>query len=389
MENKTPIYCVNAYHTLSINSVGTCKSCCMAEGGTDWNQRVSDTPLDVIWKDPYFLDIRKSLAEGIRHPACKKCWEEEDAGRHSKRIRDNDKKFAFDSTDTIKIVELNLGNTCNIQCRTCHPYSSSKWLKEYYVTNNVDITYKKYLTNAKVYNDCWEDNSLIWEELNKIGKDIERIEFYGGEPFLLKQQWKFLQKCVDEGWSKNQMVHYNTNGTTWNEENIKLFEHFKYVDVGFSIDGVGEQFEFMRYLAKWDIVLENLQKAKKFQEGKSNVWFDICHTISSLNVYYIPEFIEYFGKDWRIYLNLVHWPDYYAITIFPDAIKELIVKKLDSINEIDHNQIVGIKNLVANGKFDPKIWEEFKNRISIHDEFRGQDYYKTFPEFGSIIRNHG
>jgi MoaA/NifB/PqqE/SkfB family radical SAM enzyme len=388
MENKDPIYCVNAFHTLSINSVGSCKMCCMAEGGSSWNKRVKDTSIDVIWEDRYFLEIRKALSNGERHPACKKCWEEEDAGRDSKRIRDN-KRLNFKPTDKIKAIELNLGNTCNIQCRTCHPYSSSKWLKEYYATNKLKQTYKSYLINSKTYNDSWDDDSLVWSELDKIGKDLERIEFYGGEPFLIKQQWKFLKKCVDEGWSKNQVIHYNSNGTTWNEENIELFNNFKLVEIGFSIDGLRDQFEFMRYLAKWDEVLNNLEKAKKFQQGKSNMWFDICHTISSLNVYYIPEFIEFFGHEWRIYLNLVHWPNYYAITIFPDKIKELIIEKLNTINEKDYDQIVGIKNMIANGKFDNDVWQEYKRRITIHDEYRNQDYYSTFPEFGKIIRDHG
>ena len=385
-DNK--LYCVNAFHSMSVNSGGTCKSCCMAEGGSDWNKRVNVTPLEEIFNDKYFVEIRESLSKGIKHPACKKCWEEEDAGRESKRIRDN-KRIVFQPHDKIKSIELNLGNTCNIQCRTCHPYSSSKWLKEYYEVNKVQKPLNIYLKEAKVYNDCWEDDSLLWSELDKIGKDLERIDFYGGEPFLIKQQWKFVKKCVEQGWSKNQIIHYNTNGTIWNDNDVELFNNFKTVEVGFSIDGIEDKFEFMRYLAKWEVVLENLEKAKKFKEGKSNLIFDICHTISSLNVFYIPEFIDYFGNDWPIYLNLVHWPNYYAITIFPDKIKELIVEKLSVIPEHDWHQIRGIKNLVAQGKFDQQLWDEYKRRIDVHDQFRNQDYYKTFPEFGEIIRRYG
>lgn len=386
--SNDPIYCVNAFHSLSVNSGGNCKPCCMAEGGSDWNKRVKDTPLENIFFEKYFSDIRDSLNKGIRHTACKKCWEEEDAGRDSKRIRDN-ARSEFQLDDKIKIIELNLGNTCNIQCRTCHPYSSSKWLKEFYVTNNIKKPYNVFIQDSKVYNECWEDDSLLWSELEKIGPSLERIDFYGGEPFLLKKQWQFLKKCVENGWSKNQTIHYNTNGTVWNEDDIKLFDKFKKVEVGFSIDGVGDKFEFMRYLAKWDLVLSNLDKAKKFSEGKDNLHFDICHTISSLNVFYIPEFIKYFENDWKIYLNLVHMPNYYAITIFPDPIKEKIIEKLDTINENDWHQITGIKNLIKNGKFDTVLWEEFKRRISIHDDFRNQNYYEIFPEFGEIIRRYG
>jgi MoaA/NifB/PqqE/SkfB family radical SAM enzyme len=372
----------------------------MAERGTNVLKRVINTPLKEIWEDPYFIKIRKSFDNGEKDPACKKCWEEEDAGRDSKRIRDN-KKFEeyfknnniepWNTNAGIKIVELNAGNTCNIQCRTCHPYSSSKWVKEFYDVNidKNQKTWKVHLQESKVYNDSWEEESLVWEELDKIGQDVVQIDVYGGEPWLLKKQWEFMRKSVDKGWSKNQTIHYNTNGTQWDPELISLFDHFKNVNVGFSIDGIGEQFEFMRYLAKWETVLNNLSKAKEYSKDKPHLHFDICHTISSLNVFYIPEFIEYFERDWSIYLNLVHWPHYYAITIFPDKIKEIIVDKLERINQNDWNQVPGIINLIKSGKFNQSLWDEFKRRIDVHDQYRNQDYYKTFPEFGEIIRRYG
>jgi MoaA/NifB/PqqE/SkfB family radical SAM enzyme len=270
--------------------------------------RVVDHTLTELWKDPYMEDVRESFKKGERHPACIKCWNEEDAGRDSKRIRDN-AKFDFAETDGIKTLELNMGNTCNIKCRTCHPYSSSLWLNEYYDTmiEGVKLPKKEYLINAKIYNDSWEKESKLWSEIEDIGKDVIQIDFYGGEPWLIKQQWEFIEKSVANGWSKNQTLHYNTNGTQWNEEHIKLFDHFKFVDIGFSIDGIGPQFEFMRHPAKWDEVYANMQKAREWAKGRDNILFGICHTISALNVYYVPEFLEFFEKEnWHIYLNLVH-----------------------------------------------------------------------------------
>ena len=95
--------------------------------------RVLNTDLEDLWVEPWMQEVREYFRQGKRHPACSKCWNEEDAGRDSKRIRDN-RKFDFKEGDGIKTLELNMGNTCNIKCRTCHPYSSSQWVKEFYDT---------------------------------------------------------------------------------------------------------------------------------------------------------------------------------------------------------------------------------------------------------------
>lgn len=390
MENKK-FYCVNAFHNLSINSTGSIKHCCMIDGSS--KNRVVDHTLTELWKDPYMEDVREAFKKGERHPACIKCWNEEDAGRDSKRIRDN-AKFDFAETDGIKTLELNMGNTCNIKCRTCHPYSSSLWLNEYYDTmiEGVKLPKKEYLINAKIYNDSWEKESKLWSEIEDIGKDVIQIDFYGGEPWLIKQQWEFIEKSVANGWSKNQTLHYNTNGTQWNEEHIKLFDHFKFVDIGFSIDGIGPQFEFMRHPAKWDEVYANMQKAREWAKGRDNILFGICHTISALNVYYVPEFLEFFEKEnWHIYLNLVHYPDYYCSNIFPDEIKEAICKKLESIDkkfEREWHQIPGIIKFVQDGTFTDWRWNKFKEQIDIHDAYRKENYYETFKEFGELIKKY-
>lgn len=394
MENKK-FTCVNAFNNLSVNSTGSVKHCCMINGGTV--SGVLDTPIEVLWQDPYMLEIRDYFKKGIRHPACSKCWNEEDAGRKSKRIRDNE-QFDFKEEDGIKTIELNMGNTCNIKCRTCHPYSSSQWIKEYYDTWESHMypaktprpDFKIYLEDSKRFNRSWEAESPLWETLERIGKNLTRIDFYGGEPWLIKQQWNFLRKCVEMGWSKNMSLHYNTNGTQWDEELLVLFDSFKFVDVGFSIDGINEQFEFMRHPAKWDVVYGNMKKAKEWSKNRDNIQFGICHTISALNVYYIPEFIEFFHDDWHIYLNLVHFPDHYCVQVFPDDIKEKICKKLETVDKHRYgacwDQLQGIIQFVKGGRFKPYFWDKFLLEVDTHDKYRNEDYYKTFKEFGEIIR---
>ena len=120
-------WCVNAFHSLCGMNNGSTKICCMYEMDMPLNTypTLGDAPLNdhMVFKE--FMEVREDLSNGIKHNACRKCWEEEDSGRDSKRVRDN--KVYFDSDirfrpGTLAKIELSLGNTCNIKCRTCAPH---------------------------------------------------------------------------------------------------------------------------------------------------------------------------------------------------------------------------------------------------------------------------
>ena len=67
------------------------------------------------------------------------------------------------------------------------------------------------------------------------------------------------------------------------QEIFDLWSHFKRVEVAFSIDDVGEQFEYQRHPAKWIEVNQNLAKFKERQTD--NMEFQICSTINIFNIF--------------------------------------------------------------------------------------------------------
>ena len=92
-----------------------------------------------------------------------------------------------------------------------------------------------------------------------------------------------------------------------------------------------------------------------------------------------------------MYLNLVHYPDYYCSQIFPDSIKEEICKKLETIDksyESIWHQLPGIIQFVKDGTFEQWRWDNFTKEIAVHDAYRKEDYYTTFKEFGDLIKNY-
>ena len=117
-EHNKHTWCVNAEHALTVGTSGDVRICCMVEESlkddTGKHFNVESTSLQEIFNSNSLNKVRENLRLGIQDPGCKKCWEEEAAGRDSKRTRDNKIK-KFDDDNTLKIIELNLGNTCNIK----------------------------------------------------------------------------------------------------------------------------------------------------------------------------------------------------------------------------------------------------------------------------------
>jgi MoaA/NifB/PqqE/SkfB family radical SAM enzyme len=355
-----------------------------------------------VWKSKSVRDLRGALVAGTKHPACSSCWREEAAGKTSKRIREN--KRWWNKVEAVLSVpedelqpiflDLKLGNLCNLKCRICSVGSSSKWIKE-----TIDIYGSDVITNAaknlstasfplerKMLMNWHEHNPRFWTDLEEWLPHIEHFEIYGGEPFLIQRHFELLRHAVDNGWSKNQTVHYNTNGTIYPEDAIEnLFPHFKRVDIMLSIDGTGEQFEYQRYPAKWPLVEQNM---KRFLETMGPKDVHVCLTVSSLNIFYLPEYVQYFRDlNVRVWVNMLYNPDNMTAMNLPQPVKEAIAVKLSGMS-VDECSILfepldGIISLLrAPGK---NLLDSFLQTVDRHDKYRKESYAAVFPEFWAIL----
>jgi MoaA/NifB/PqqE/SkfB family radical SAM enzyme len=152
--------------------------------------------------------------------------------------------------DQLWFIDLKLGNICNLKCRICGSWSSSKWAKEEidYVPG---IDRKTHLAYKYLKDGAWpRESEVFWDNLKTLLPNIKYFEFTGGEPFLIEQHFELLRYAVEQGYSKNIEIHYNTNGTVFPEQ-AELWNNFKHVEIAFSIDNVGARFEYERYGADW------------------------------------------------------------------------------------------------------------------------------------------
>jgi hypothetical protein len=388
-------WCINAFHSLSAGTGGDTRPCCAYKSLNKKKDLVLGVdPLEEHLNKPEIIQLQKDLSNGIKHPGCRRCWQEEDAGHESKRIRDN-KKYTGNEQGLV-FFDMALGNQCNIRCRTCGPHASSQWIKEAFSTKYFKIaSEEEYLKEVRKFSKSYEDDSPFWNDLEQRLEGIRILEFYGGEPLLSKKMWRILEICVEKGYAKNIEVHYATNGTLWPKQ-VELWKHFKHVDLAFSIDGLGEQFEYLRYMAQWSVFMENFKKALTFSPNVRLHW---CVTVSNLNVYYldsiIREYHENYAKEGEftkegagLYINILHAPKYFNIDIMPEEIKKQVINKLNKIpSRYSHawRQLPGIIRFMENGTPDSTEWDNFFKELRSTDTYRNQDFAETFPEFANLI----
>ncbi len=381
-------FCILPWISLESGAAGLVKPCCMYNiNMTDSNNQefnLKATTLDDAWNSDYYRNLRQEFLDGKKPQGCTRCWKEEASGKTSKRVRDNDRFKHHITKDIIqnpeiKYLDLKLGNICNLKCRICGTHSSSRWITEQQHYDKQDNKNDK--DHEHIRHNWPETNKTFWQELEKLLPTLEYIDFTGGEPFMIKDQFELLKFCVDKGYSKNIGIHYNSNGTQLPVQALEsIWPHFKSVDVQFSIDGIGDQFEYQRHPAKWDKALEVLQAFKNKQSKQFTV--GICHTINIFNVYYIPEFLEWaesFGLG--VYLNSLHFPHYYNVQCLTHEAKKKIADKLKDHSNPNVKTFIDYMNQDVDGYND---WMRFVHWTQRKDEFRKEKFSNTFPELADV-----
>ena len=387
MDNKLPQnFCILPWTGLEVQPNGTVKPCCMykdtlkKENGQEY--LIQQDKFKDIWESDELSTIRKRFLSGTQPRGCHRCWMEELSGKASKRVRDNSKYKHLINEEIIwkesapRYLDLKLGNICNLKCRICSPQYSSKWIAEQKKYDKIDGIAKDYDRL-----DWPEKSEVFWNNIETLIPVLEHLDFTGGEPFMIKEHLDLLQKIIKQGHAHKISLHYNTNGTQLPLDALdNIFPHFKYVDVHFSIDGVGKQFEYQRHPAKWDQVLTNLQGWKVYESHKLDL--TICHTVNIFNAFYLPEFVDWTEKfGMKIYLNTLHEPKHYSITTLPHFLKEVVKDRLLDYNYKGFNQVIQFMENSDNSK---KI-DEFKKHIYRMDLVRVESFDKTFPELSELM----
>jgi organic radical activating enzyme len=169
---------------------------------------------------------------------------------------------------------------------------------------------------------------------------IRYIEFTGGEPFMIDQHFDLLQGIVDRGCAGQVEIHYNTNGTQWPERGPDIWRHFRTVEIAFSIDDVGERFEYQRTNARWSEVCRNLARFRELRASSPNIQIQCCSTVNVYNVLYLEELADWIDAQAFdfVYWNMLHEAQHLSVAAMPPAAKHLAQERLAAAQVSDRHR---------------------------------------------------
>lgn len=385
--------CMLPWVSIETSPIGTARPCCLADeeivdpAGVKYDLKTTD--IETIYKSEYMQDLRQQFRRGEKPKTCNRCWSEEAAGRTSKRInsrlrlKDMYAKVDWDNNtpDQLWFVDLKLGNICNLKCRICGSWSSSKWAEEEMnydtgIKNKKDHTAYAWLRQGR-----WPRQSqLFWDNLQTLLPNIKYLEFTGGEPWMIQEHIDLLKFAVSQGYSKNIDIHYNTNATQWPEDLVSIWQDFGRVNIAFSVDNVEQKFEYERYGAKWDTANKIIDATHQLQLQHPNITTQLCFTVNIQNVFYLDDLLDWADtkKFNDVFFNMLHSPEVMSIQyLTPDA-KTLVLNKLKSTtwkSGYYQTEINNIINFIEQGiGSDGK---EFLKRMKQTDAYRKQSFLDT------------
>ena len=389
--------CMLPWISIETSPIGTARPCCLAKDeitktdGSKYSLR--ENTLEEIYHSDYMKNLRRDFLAGNKPATFQRCWDEEAAGRTSKRINSRVRlKEYYNSVDFQNIdpnqlwfIDLKLGNICNLKCRICGSWSSSKWAKEEidYIPELVDR--KTHLAYTYLKDGAWpRESEIFWDNLKTLLPNIKYFEFTGGEPFLIEQHFELLRYAVEQGYSKNIEIHYNTNGTVFPEQ-ADLWANFKHVEIAFSIDNVGARFEYERYGADWNEVQANIAKFTAMRSSKIST--QLCTTMNIQNVYYLPELCDWILTQTfdHIYFNMLHDPWHMCINRMTVKAQELVIDILTnhSFDSKYRAEILRIVQFIRNG--EGSDGKEFLQKMQTTDKYREQSFLDTHPEIAKAM----
>jgi sulfatase maturation enzyme AslB (radical SAM superfamily) len=214
--------------------------------------------------DTYLNQIRKEWELEKFPTACRLCERAEESQMVSRRQGSNSWYRDHNNNNTdIELVRMDYwtGDLCNLACAICGPHCSSVWKQE--------LKFPIQLRRSSV-NQFWKSMDLT---------KLEFIHFNGGEPLLSKEHVEFLHAIPNK---RQVHINYNTNATILpNQDLLDLWSKFRLVQLDFSIDDIEQRFEYQRYPAKWDIVVNNLQWF--INNAPHNCMFGVNTSVGILN----------------------------------------------------------------------------------------------------------
>lgn len=326
-----------------------------------------------ILNHPRIIELRQINQQDLPLTKdCRACTLVENSGGQSRRT--SQLEFYQDWHGTgIRGIDLHLGNLCNLKCVICGPDNSTSWISDY---QQLGLPIKPEWQYRKQ-----DQYDVQW--LSSL-ESLEIVHMWGGEPLASDAHIKFLRALKDSNRLAHCRINYNTNGTfTASPQALELWKESKLVELYFSVDDIGQRFEYQRTGATWDKLEKNLLWYYNMPTHNHLFYFTVSWSL--LNVYYLPELIEWkkqnldqnrFGDHTKIVFNIGQGTC--ALTELPEVAYRALEQKFKGYPEL---QFI-LNSIQVN---DQANLDHFITYIKKLDQIRNSSYQNAHPEWSKLI----
>jgi len=328
-------------------------SCCKSKP-TRFNNNV----LEFVSRERY------AMLQGVQDPSCDYCWTVEREGGRSLRHYHLDKfagNYADYTSNTAqpKLVQVSVGNECNLQCTYCNPKFSSLWEQDVRTTPYKVFSDRFFYAIDPKQPDVMDRNI---EFLNTFDS-IEQLSVIGGEPLFNK---KFFQLIST---TPARSLSISTNLAVKREVLDKFIAHcdkFESVDVRVSIDATGAIAEFTRYGLDYNQFVDNLHYLVATAPAHVNI--SIGSVMSSITVRDLHNFGQFVvpllsGRvSWQ--LDYCHDPKIQSMATLPDKYKPDVLAAISELEKFDIKGLGMLKSVVASTAFSRILHQELKHFVN-------------------------
>jgi len=352
-------------NTLSFNQ------CCLS---TTELQMPADSQL--VWNSPAFIKNRQLNNENVWLEGCWECQHLENAGLKSFRQSMIEGLGTERDVAGPKRIDLLFDRSCNLACRTCGPHSSTFWERHL----------RDHGLPAETESGATQNFDTVKRLLKSLDlSNLEQVQFCGGETLMGNTYWntaKLIADLVPDAGDRI-LLGFQTNGTQpIDQRYYDIIEKFRLVKLMISIDGTHDQFEYLRWPAQWNQVVDNIMTIRERAPG--NMMFYIQETTSCLNLLNFGQVGAWVAEN-------------FATNRFGDRTDhstQLAIHDYLDVNNITQEYRDALEGTKMSEFISPD-WQENPDRIQRFlqetqrfDSIRGQDWKTTFPEVANFYSRY-
>lgn len=384
MTQDSKVFCTAPWVGITVREDGHVRTCCA--GNTSLGN-LNDTSIQEILKSQSLRDIQQNMLAGEPdHKNCLNCIElEKQSGLAT--LKEHYNLFYPDfvkDQQALKCLDIRWNNACNLGCMYCNPTFSSIWEDRLNVRRSSVVK-------------SYQDDLLQW--ILDRSTEIDEVTLVGGEPMLMKQNYKLLNHLSDQckisiitNLSYNlpelpctsRLLSRPRLNTKWNV----------------SLENTGEKFEYVRNLGKWPQVENNLRYLEQHWPETISVNF----VYSMFSAFDIQETIKTFHQFGIKKINMFQITENDSMDVFnmPKEIRKRAAQELQSAREWhfenlhpeDRNfyPIQGISaildQLINSEKQSSVTAPMFYDRIAWYDQYNHRKFQDLWPNVIDLVEKY-